>query len=161
MAVNKKIKTKNGASIVEILVVVAIVATVLTSLLSVAMFSLKILSSLKKTAQANVLAKETVEAVRNFRDTTDWYVDGLGVLTVGIDYYPEERVSPSSWLLTSGIETINGFARKVVFADVMRDANDEIVVAGGVNDADTKKATIIVSWEDKEMEIVTYFTNWR
>ena len=86
MAINKTTKAKNGASIIEVLVVVTIVATVLTSLLSVAIFSLQILSSLKKTAQANVLAQETIEAVRSFRDTTDWYDNGLGVLTVDIDY---------------------------------------------------------------------------
>ena len=161
MAINKTTRAKNGTSVIEILVVVAIVVTVLTSLLSLASFSLKILSSLRKTAQANVLGQETIEAVRNFRDTTDWYSNGLGVVTVGIDYYPQEAVSPSRWLLSNGAEVIDGFSRRVVFADVMRDVNDEIIEDEGINDPDTKKVTVVVSWEGKEIEMVTYFTNWR
>lgn len=153
---------KKGISIIEILIVIAIIGIALVSLLGVATFSLRISSVIKETARANTLAQETIEAVRNFRDGTIWDTDGLGTLTTGVAYYPKKSEdTPPKWTLIQGEEIINGFTRKVIFADVMRDANDDIVETWGINDPDTKKTAITVSWKEKKVEIVTYFTNWK
>jgi len=157
MAMNQK-----SAFIIEILIVIAIIFIALTSLLGVATFSLRISTLMKETTQANNLAQETMEAVRNFRDGTSWNIDGLGTLTPNVAYYPKKSAdTPPKWTLIQGEEETSGFIRKVVFNDVMRDANDNIVESGGTNDPNTKKATVTVSWRDKKVEIVTYLTNWR
>ena len=164
---NKKPKIKcqklaKGASIIEILIVIVIITIAMSSLFGVTTFSLRVSTSLKETVQANALAQETIEAVRNFRDGTDWNTNGLGSLTVGISYHPQKTVdNPPKWTLSQGQESINGFVRKVVFSDVMRDGNFNIVESGGINDPDTKKATVTVSWKDKNIQIVSYLTNWK
>lgn len=160
---------KKGISIVEILVIIAIIGIALVSLLGVATFSLKVSTLIKETTQANSLAQETIEAVRNFRDGTNWNTDGLGTLITEISYYPKVDTTtvPSKWTIIQGEETIDGYTRKVVFESVSRDANDNIVETGGTNDPDTKKVTVTVSWTppshhpEKKVEIVTYLTNWK
>lgn len=148
-----------GVSIVEILVISAIIGTAFVSLLGLATLSLKSSTLIKETTQAENIAKETIEAVRNFRDGTDWDTDGLGTLTSGISYYPEINIT--EWTLTPGEETINGFTRKVIFNNVLRDGSNNIVETGGANDPDTKKVTVTVSWKEREVEIITYLTNWK
>jgi type II secretory pathway pseudopilin PulG len=151
-----------GVSIIEILVVIFIINTTLVSLLSLAVFSLKTSTFIKETNQTAFLAQEVMEAVRNFRDGTVWDTDGLGNLTSGAAYHPEKSSDvPPKWQLILGEETVNGFTRKIEFEEVYRDGNDNIVDSGGTNDPDTKKATVTISWKDKEVKIATYFTNWR
>ncbi len=153
---------KKGISIIEILIVIAIIVIALIGLLGLITFSLKISTLIKETAQANNLARETIEAVRNFRDGTDWDTNGLRNLATSTAYYPEKSGDvPPKWQLILGEETVNGFIRKVVFNDVYRDANDNIVETGGTIDLNTKKVINTISWKDKKIEIVTYLTNWR
>ena len=153
---------QQGISIVEILVIIAIIGVALGSLLGLATFSLKASTSIKETSQANSLAQETMEAVRNFRDGTTWDSDGLGTLTAGVAYYPQKTAdTPPKWQLIQGEETVDGFTRKIFFEDVQRDSNDNIVETGGTNDPDTKKVKVTVSWGGKEVKIITYLTNWK
>jgi len=155
---------KKGASIIEILIVIAIIVIALTSLLGVATFSLRISTLMRETNQANNLSQEVMEAVRNFRDGTSWDVDGLGKLATSTDYYPQATSSPSKWQLVQGIENIDGFTRKVVFEDVMRDSNSNIVESGGTYNPNTKKVIVTVSWKERgrehKLEIFTYL-NWK
>ena len=155
---------KKGISIIEILVVIAIIITALSSLLGLASFSLGVSTLIKQTNQANNLSQEVMEAVRNFRDGTSWDIDGLGKLATSTDYYPQATSSPSKWQLVQGIENIDGFTRKVVFEDVMRDSNSNIVEAG-TYDPNTKKVIVTVSWKERgrehKLEIFTYLTNWK
>ncbi len=153
---------KKGASIIEILIVIAIIVIALVTLLGVATFSLSISISMKETIKANNLAQETIEAVRNFRDGTIWNIDGLGTLNTGVSYFPQKTAdNPPKWQLIQGEEIIDNFKRKVVFSNVQRDTNDNIVESGGTNDPNTKKLTATVSWKDKKVEIITYLTNWK
>jgi len=153
---------KKGISIVEILVIIAIIGIALVTLLGLATFSLRVSTLIKETTQAKDIVQETIEAVRNFRDGTNWDTNGLGTLTSGTAYYPRKSIdTPPKWQLIQGEETINGFTRKVVFSDVMRDGNDNVVEGGGTNDPNTKKMKVTVSWKNKNIEIVTYLTNWK
>lgn len=169
LAFQKIVRGKKGVSIVEILIVVVIIAVALTSLLSLTAFLLRASILIKDTAQAKNLAEETVEQVRNFRDGTAWNSNGLGTLLTGeINPYHLEKdltVSPPKWKLVSGEQAIDGFKRKVIFSDVQRDSDDNIVESGGVSDPGTKKVKATVSWEKMgslhQIEIVTYLTNWR
>lgn len=155
---------KKGISIIEILVVIAIIITALSSLLGLASFSLGVSTLIKQTNQGNLLSQEVMEAVRNFRDGTSWDIDGLGKLATSTDYYPQATGSPSKWQLVQGTENIDGFTRKVVFEDVMRDSNSNIVEAGTYN-PNTKKVIVTVSWKERgrehKLEIFTYLTNWK
>lgn len=161
-------KYKKGFSIIEILVVIVIIGMALVAILSLTTLSLKASISIKKNTQANNLAQETLEIVRNYRDGTNWNLDdpenkydGLGILTTGVAYHPEKSSDiPPRWTLIQGEEDVNGFTRKVVFENTLRDATDNIVETGGINDPNTKKAIATVSWQEKEIEIITYFTNW-
>jgi len=157
-------KKNKGFSIIEIMIVIAIIVIGLINLLGVAAFSLKISTIIKQTSQADSLAKETIEAVRTFRDGSDWDDDGLGILNTGSlnPYYPELDAGPS-WRLVSGTETIGNFTRKVVFEKVSRDSNGNIENSYNVanNDPDTRKITANVSWSGRKVEIITYLTNWK
>lgn len=156
---------KKGISLIEILVAVSIIAVTLTSLLGLASFSLKTTMLVKKTNQASNIAQEMMEQIRNLRDGTGWNVDGIGILTAGINYYIKKVGDPAKWQALSGTETVYGFTKKAVFENVMRDGSDNIVEAGGINDADTRKVTVTVSWQERgrthSTELITYLTNWR
>jgi len=158
-------KNKKGIAVVEILIVIGIIAITISSLLGVVVFSLKLSASIKETTTADALARGIIEAVRNFRDGTDWDSGGLGVLNTGSAYYPEKSGDmPPAWMLVGGEETVNGFVRKVVFERVSRDSgtgNIEDIYDPVRDDPDTRKVIATVSWESKKVEIITYFTNWR
>jgi len=154
-----------GSLIVEVLVVIAIISFALASLLGLASFSLDASHLASQNTQAEALAQEAMEAVRNFRDGTSWDINGLGKLATSTDYYPKATSSPFKWQLIQGQETINNFTRKIIFTSVQRDANSNIVASGGVNDPETKKASVSVAWTEKgrphQVSISTYFTNWK
>ena len=155
-------KFNRGISIIEILVIIAIISITLVNILDLTLISLKSSILIKETAEADALAVEMVEAVRNFRDGTEWST-GLGALTTGASnpYHPEKTGdTPPKWSIISGSETINQFTREVIFEEVARDGNDNIAESG-TNDPDTRKVTVTISWKNREVEIVTYFTNWK
>ncbi|MDP2910555.1 MAG: prepilin-type N-terminal cleavage/methylation domain-containing protein [bacterium] len=162
MLINRNNYKKNkGFSVIEIIIVIAIVAVGLINLLGVAVFSLKISAIIKQTSQADSLAKESIEAIRAFRDGTDWDSNGLSVFNTGSSnpYYPELDVGPV-WKLTSGAEIIGAFTRKVIFEKVSRDGsgNIETVYNAGNDDPETRKIIATVSWSDRKVEIITYLT---
>lgn len=153
-----------GGLTVEILVVITIIAVALASLLGLVSLSLDASHLSSQRTQAAALAQEEMEALRNFRDGTFWDINGLGKLATSTDYYPKATSSPLKWQLIQGQETINNFTRKIIFFSVQRDANGNIVADGGVNDPETKKASVFVSWTEKnrphQISISAYFTNW-
>ena len=153
---------QKGFSVIELLLTVFFIATAITALVAVAGFSLSLSIFAEKTIQADALAKSLLEITRSFRDGTIWATNGLGAVNAGANYYFQKT---QEWVLTAGQETINGFERKVVFSDVYRDANDDIVASGGIFDPDTKKATVIVSWQERarthQVSLEAYFTNWQ
>lgn len=155
---------KKGISIIETIIVITIIVIALNSLLALVSFALGTSNLIKQNVRANELAKETMEIVRNFRDGTDWTVNGLGTLTVDINYYPRQTGTPPEWELIQGSETIEGFTRNIVFKNVLRNANSDIVDSGGVVDANTRKVIVDVSWTEKNrshvIELTTYLTNW-
>lgn len=156
---------KNGFLIIEILVAIAVLGTALAAISGLAVFSLKNSRLISKTAQANALAQEAIEQVRNFRDQTFWQTNGLGVLDVNTDYHMEKTpATPPQWIFAAGSETAGQFTRKIVLTNVYRDADDNIAAAG-VEDQNTRKTTATVSWlegtQNHKVELTTYFTNWK
>ena len=154
-----------GMSLIEILIVIFIVSVALSSVLGLTSFSLSAVSFTKQSYRANIIAQQLLEQVRNLRDETNWDADGLGVLMIDTDYYIIKTGSPEEWQMIQGTETIDGFTRKVIFNQVGRDGNDNIVESGGAIDLNTKKIIATVSWEElnksHQIELITYLTNWK
>ena len=144
---------------------VTIISVALTSLLGLTSFSLGSSSLVKQTEQANIILEQTLEQVRNFRDGTNWNVDGLGALALNTDFYPQQTGSPPKWQLVSGTETNGIFESRIFLGEVIRDSDDNIVEGVGTVDPDIKKVTAIVSWKEKGrthgIELVTFLTNWK
>jgi len=162
----KNLRQKNGVSVIEILIVVFIIVVALVGLVKLADLSLLSSFLAQSTVQANDFAVASLEAVRNFRDGTVWDTDGLGILTPGISYSLQKTGdNPPKWALVPGQTTDLGFTRQILFSQVYRDGNDNIVTAGGVLDPDTKKVTVIVSWRERgrnhQISLDAYLTNWQ
>jgi type II secretory pathway pseudopilin PulG len=162
MAINNNQKLTKGMSVIEILVAIFVLLVAFSGIAGLLAFSLQVSNLNKETIYADFLAQETLDATRNFRDGTNWSTNGLGILTVGDPYHPAKTTdNPPKWSMVSGEEIIGNFTRKVVFENVNRDSNDNIVATGGTLDPLTKKAKVTVSWKNKKVEITTYFTNWK
>lgn len=157
-----KTKNKSGFGLVEILVAITIIGLSLSALAGLGNFALKIQNRLKKNMTASYLAAEAIEATRAIKDE-DWaLVSGLSTAS---PFHPDQSGSPAKWILNSGDETINGFTRQIVFADVYRDGNDDIVDSVATLDSNTKKITATVSWSDQgqsqQILLSTYIVNWK
>ena len=169
----KSQKYSKGISIIELLVAIVIIGVAVSALISFATFSLRTASLLKQTTQASFFAQEAMEALKNYRDNTGWNdddplnnYDGLGVVPTGASLRFElSGDTPARWQLLSGTETLGIFTRDIVLEPVERDKQDNIVVSGGTLDLGTKKVTVTVFWEERggtrELEVITYLTNWR
>lgn len=152
-----------GFIFLEIIIAVALIGIVFITLLGIGFSSLNVSTSLQKQSKADVLAKEEIEAVRAFRDSTasTWSSSGLGFYNVNTDYHLILGGSPPAWSISAGTETIGEFTRKVVFGNVMRDGGGNIVESGGTNDPDTRKVTATVTYNNKTHQLTAYFTNWQ
>lgn len=155
-----------GITIVEIIVVIAIIVIALFGIFELLNLNTKIGERTRMEIRAIHLAEEAMEAVRNFRDNTDWETDGVGTLVTGTDYHPDS--SSGNWQIVLGSESIASiFTRQVILDLVSRDANDDIeeVYNSANDDSNTRKITVKVNWEDrtgtKEVSLVSYMTNWR
>lgn len=165
---------QKGFGVPELIIAIFIVAVTTVSFYEIAVLSLKISKENKNEMKAAYLAEEGIEAVRNIRDQVAW-IDaadgktGIGELDLDIDdtYYP--IISVNSWeLITINPGLINNrFSRKVVFEKLSRDPNSgdiEDVYNSINNDENSRKITIIVSWQengkDKEVTLISYLTNF-
>ena len=156
---------QKGSILLEAFVAVMIIGITFAVILDIATLSLKTSTSIKNASQANFLLKESMETIRSFRDGTTWATNGLGTVNTGDSnpyYFSLDIVpSPDRWVLTPGTETAGIFTRKIYFDQVYRDSSSNIVTTGGTLDDDTKKATVVVTWPERSMQLITYFTNWK
>lgn len=130
-------RSRYGASLIELLVIIAILAIVLPAL------SLALISTREGTVQhekrlrAATLLQETQEALRTIRES-GW----SNISTNGI-YHPEK--TNKSWTLISGTDTVDGITRSIAISSVNR-LNNAIVTNGGTLDPSTKKIIIQLTW---------------
>ena len=169
----KRQKYNKGISIIELLVVILIIGVAVSALISFGTFTLRTASLLKQTTQASFFVQDAMEALKNYRDNTGWndddpgdQYDGLGQVATGVSLHLKlSGGTPLRWELLLGQETLGIFTRNIVMEAVERDTADNIVESGGTLDLETKKVTVTVSWKDRgearNLEIVTYLTNWR
>ena len=160
-----KSKQQSGMSLSGLLIAMAIITTALIYLLGIINFSFKAFVEKEHFYQAGFMAQEAMEATRSFRDSTNWSSDGLGTVNLLTSYHFEQSGSPSAWVLVSGEEVLDRFTRKVIFYEVRRDPDGNIILSGGGVDINSKRAKVIVSWQEsgvlESVEFESYFTNWQ
>ena len=143
----------------------AVILTTLVAVLGIVNLSLRVSAEKKSALQAELLAREALEAVRSFRDNTDWSVDGLGTLTDEQSYRLVQIGSPLQWSLALGESIENGFTLSIVFSAAQRDGQANIVESGGSIDPATKKVTALISWqeqvESRQLTLVNFLTDWQ
>lgn len=154
-------KIQDGFSLIEVLVAVSLLTIVMVGGFSANSLAAKSVSINKLRNQANLLAKEGMEALQSVR------AGNFQALTLGT-FHP---VSDSgSWVLSSGEEVLGKFTRRITLSSVMRDLVCEtpvceIVTAGGLTDPLTLKAEVTVSWkendQDKQYQLYTLLTYWK
>lgn len=157
---------------VEIVIAIFVIVVALGSILNVAVFSLTSSFNARTALQAQSYAQEALEAVRNFRDGVAWHsddpaneYDGLGIVVKEVAYkISKSSDNPPKWKLVQGQESLGVFMRSIVFANGLRDAQNNLVALGGTADPDTVKVTATVSWPEqgtaRQSQLITYFTNW-
>jgi len=159
---------QKGYILLEAFIAIMVISIAFGVLLDIGTLSIKTSTSIQKSAKANFLLKEIIESTRNYRDGTNWSVNGLGVVNTGNNnpYYfiLDTTVNPNKWVLTSGTETTGIFTRKIIFDKVSREPptqNIENNYNSSHDDPNTKKVTATVIWEDRTLNLITYFTNWK
>ncbi len=139
-------KYNKGVALVEILVAAAIIASSFVAVLGVyANLSSLSLQSLPK-LQAAFLAEEGIEALHSMRD--GGYSTNIGNLSSVPKYYLVYAQNTEAYGATTTTTIIDSrFYRTVQIEDVYRDGAYNIASSGTL-DADTKKATVMVSWQN-------------
>jgi len=135
---DRKYKYSAGQMLVELVLAMGIAAIILPALLTGLVASRQGKPQQQQSLAATELFKQTVNAVRNIRDTswTSFAVDGT--------YHPV--IVSNAWTFATGSATVNGFTQQVQIGDVYRDANGNIVNSGGTLDPSTKQVVTTISW---------------
>ncbi len=153
-------RAPRGVALVEVVISSAIFLIAVLGI--TAAFSLSLKASLQNTSkvQATLLAEEGIEAMRAVRD--GGWTSKIVPLTAGTSYYL--YWTGTNWTSTTTYALVDStFERKVVLGSVSRDSNQNIVLSGGTNDANTRKVTVTVSWREgtatSTKSLATYLTN--
>lgn len=133
-------KCKGGQSLIEFLLAIGLCSILLPALLTGLITSRDGKAQQRQRVEAVSLLHEATEAIRVVRET-GW--DTFTGFSNNTDYHLVN--TGTSWTLALNHETIDGFDRKIVFNDVMRDSNGSIS-SSGVVDPSTRQVTITVSW---------------
>ena len=154
--INKAMKKKKGAILLEMLLALAIGSAILTAA-SVALVGSQqaSLQSYQK-QQAELNLQEISEAVKSAK------LSGWENISINGTYHPE--ISSGDWVLVDGEETIDIYTRKIEIEDVFRDDEGNIVDGTGTLDPSAKKITSTISWEKPRQDLIlqTFFlTRWQ
>ena len=133
---------QTGFSIVEVVVAAAIIATVGLAITGAWQGYIKITQLGASYTQAALLTEEAGEAIELYRDMS-WsgMIAPLALNTPYYLYWNGTRYATS----TTAVAVNTNYAVSFSLYPVMRDANSNVVAAGGTNDPDTLKAAIIVT----------------
>jgi len=158
---NKQKNTKkcHGQSIVELIIAIAIFSLISAAITTMVVGSFTGLTRGGEQTQAEALAREGIEAVRSIKDRA-WNENVYSTSSVS--------VNSNQWNFDGegSTETIGKFTRVISFEDVCRDVSNNIVdCPGDYLDVQSKKVTVVVSWEVREGVLNTvrhssYVTNW-
>jgi len=149
MVLLHKIKklSSSGQSLIEVLVAIGLAAVILPALLTGFVISREGKASEGQRILAAGYLRETAEAVKSIR-SEDW-----NAFAVNGTYHPV--VSVGSWTFASGPETVDGFTKSVIIADVSRDGSGALVASGGTVDPSSKQVDLTVSWDTPQPQSVS------
>jgi len=148
-----------------VVIATAVIGAAFVILLAIGAQAINYSHDIKKETEMDFLIKEEIEALRSFRDGTDWTTNGLGSagIITGNPYYL--ALSGGAWSLTPDVEIIDSLtSRSIIFDKVSRDPTTKDIEATYNefnDDPDTRKITVNVAWSGKTYQVVTYLTNWK
>ncbi len=144
--------------LIEIIIATAIVSATLAGFLQVSILSVRLLRAEQYNLEAVLLAQEGMEAVRSVRDES--WTNNIVPLVYGTIYYPV--IVNSKWTMSTSNPGLfnNRYTRQIVFSQVFRNGTDDIASSGTPDDG-TRKITVTVSWEGKNIQLVMYLTNFQ
>lgn len=154
-------ESQNGFSLIEVLVAVSLLTIVMVGGFSANSLAANGVNINKLRNQANLLAKEGMEALQSVR------AGNFQALTLGT-FHPV--LNSGTWVMSPGEEVLGKHTRKITLTSVMRDMVCdtpvcEIVTAGGLTDPLTLRAEVSVSWkendQDKQYKLYTLLTYWK
>lgn len=148
-----------GQSLLEVILAVALFGFICSALVSMSLGGFSSLRQGGEYIEAEAYAQEGIEAVRAVRDSA-WnkiiYNNSAVTSTGNIWQFVGENTS----------STFGKYKRTIVFANVCRDAFNNITACpGSYTDLNSKQATVIVSWLSEHNAVntiqkITYLTNW-
>jgi len=161
-------ESSDGQSLIEILIAISIAAIVIgASVYGISfMFSSMTFNEQRQTATS--LAEDLMNKVQSIADANWLDIYNLPHKGATSTYYVV--ASGSLLAVTGGIEsiTINNVNYNLYFSieNVNRDASDNIVTSGGINDPSTQKVTVTVEWSASgsnvsRFQISDYLTRWK
>ncbi|MBD3311547.1 MAG: hypothetical protein GF349_03555 [Candidatus Magasanikbacteria bacterium] len=152
-------REKTGQTLIEVIIAMTIFALISSALITLSVGSFNALSQGGEQTEAEALAQEAIEAIKSIREGAWNEIQ-----------YSKSAVSTSTgeWVFVGEgtEEQIGQYRRLIIFDDVCRDANDDIVACPGLyTDIHTKKVTVTVTWEIRDgveniVERIAYLTNW-
>lgn len=150
---------KSGFGLLEIIVGIALISISVFGITSASAVSLRAMDDALNNVKTSFLLEEGVEAVKMLRDTS-WSLNIVPLVSGNSNYLD---FNGSSWQTTTANTFIDAqFERKFVLENVLRDVNYDIAELGAL-DANTKKFTVSVSWQEREgtttKQISGYITN--
>ena len=148
-----KISSLKGITIVEIIIASAILSISIIGIVGAIQIYLKIVHQNAREAQAVLVLDETAEAIQYMRDISfDTHIGSKQPNTQYTIFWNGTGYEFS----TSTILLSYEMTSKIMFENVQRDTNDQIVLSGGVTDENTKKAIITISWPyQNDIKILT------
>ena len=152
---------EKGFGIVEVLVASTISIIILLGIASYLNYAMKVSAEGAKKVEALYYTKSLIEQARAARDE-DW--DNISTLTKDVSYnFQESATSPKKWVAVLGQRTFGEYTAQIVFSEVNRDINDDIVSVGGSPDSNTIKAASTVTYltrdGTKQIDLFEYLTN--
>ncbi|MEK7074874.1 MAG: type II secretion system protein [Patescibacteria group bacterium] len=144
--------------LIEIVIVTAIVGATLAGFLQASILSVRLLRVEREMLEATMLAQEGMEAVRLVRDES--WTNNIAPLANDTIYYP--IIINNKWMISANNPGVfnSRYTRHIVFNQVFRNGTDDIA-ASGTADSGTRKITITVSWGSKQVQLVSYLTNFQ
>lgn len=154
-------RSTKAFTLIEVVIAIAVFMVIIVGSLGANNLTSTTIGINKKRSQANILAKEGMEALFSVRAAN------FPVLVSG-DFHPVFDVN--GWRLDPGSEQKGEFVRTIILSPIMRDLYCttticDIIPGGGVIDGNSLNATVKVTWkeidQDKEYVLNTLITYWR
>jgi prepilin-type N-terminal cleavage/methylation domain len=148
---------RQGMSLVEVVVASTIITVFVVALIGVYNLHLKSIFAAPRQVKASFLNEEGVEAVKYLRNLS-WgtHINPLSLETEYFLVWQNNRYE----LTTTNTYVDSLFERKIIFSEVLRDAQSNIVEVGGTVDSNIKKVVVTTSWREGSATSTKHITTY-